>query len=121
VEKKMGGRSVPSSSNSSSNAGSGGHSGGAGDRAECPPSLRASVTGPTDDIVEGSWLLVTLDKSADPIKAVLVDPVSGNIVGSLAGVPKLAILIRCLDEGVDYRAYVDKIDGGRVDVSLARQ
>lgn len=114
----MGGRSGPTPSSSSSRSGSSGVSGGGN---ECPVSIRTSIAGPTDEIVEGSWLLVQLDATTDPHRVVLIDEVSAKIVGALAGVPNLPLLIRCLDEGVSYRAYVEAVDGGRVDVTLARQ
>jgi hypothetical protein len=51
---------------------------------------------------------------------ILVDEVTLATVGSLAGIPNLATLIRCLDQGVAYRAYVDRVDGGRIDVTVVR-
>lgn len=87
----------------------------------CPASMNASIAGPETGIVQGSWLDVQLDRSTSPSRAVLVDVVSGQIVGALMGVPNLALLLRCLDQGVTYRAYVAAVAGGRIDVTLARQ
>lgn len=88
---------------------------------DCPTKVRASITGPSDQIVEGSWLEVHLDRSTEPARVVVFDAVAGEIVGALAGVPNLALLMRCLERGVDYLAYVEGVDGGRIDVILARQ
>lgn len=87
----------------------------------CPAFMSASIAGPTTGIVPGSWLDVQLDRSASPYRAVLVDAVSTQIVGALMGLPNLALLLRCLEQGVAYRAYVAAVAGGRIDVTLARQ
>lgn len=57
--------------------------------------------------------LVRIDRSGGQPRVILIDEVTGVTVGSLAGVPNLAILIRCLEDGVPYRAIVDRVDGGR--------
>lgn len=124
----MGGRSTPLSSGqqatgkgkNATGSGSGG-GGGAASGDQCPISLPASVAGPATGITQGSWLDVHLDNSTDPHRAVLFDPVSNQIVGALAGIPNLALLLRCLADGVIYRAYVAGVEGGRIDVTLSRQ
>jgi hypothetical protein len=88
---------------------------------ECPSKLRAPITGPRPGIAAGSWLDVQLDDSAEPVRVVLRDPIREEIVGSISGIPGLAVLIQCLGAAVVYRAYVDRVDGGRVDVTLVRQ
>jgi hypothetical protein len=118
----MGGRPNPNTQRSSgtpkNEQGAGGEAVGG---INCPASLNASVAGPTTGIVQGSWLDVQLDRSTNPPRAVLVDMVSGQIVGALMGVPNLALLLRCLEQGVAYRAYVAAVAGGRIDITLARQ
>ena len=94
---------------------------GDGDKDDCPKKVRASITGPTDQIVEGSWLEVQLDTATDPARVVIFDAATGNIVGALAGIPNLPLLMRCLEQGVEYLAYVEGVDGGRIDIILARQ
>ena len=37
------------------------------------------------------------------------------------GIPDLDVLIRCLEVGVAYRAYVESVAGGRVDVTVIQQ
>jgi hypothetical protein len=85
---------------------------------DCPSRLTTIVSGPTAGITKGSWLEVRVDWSGGGPRVILVDEVTGATVGSLAGVPNLAVLIRCLDDGVPYRALVDRVDGGRIDVTV---
>lgn len=87
----------------------------------CPRSLHASVAGPVQGIAQGTWLDVQLDTTSAPARAILVDPVSEQVVGALQGVPNLGLLLRCLEAGVLYRAYVSAVVGGRIDLMLARQ
>lgn len=87
---------------------------------DCPSRLTTVVSGPTTGITKGSWLQVRVDRNAGGPRVILVDEVTGATVGSLAGVPNLAMLIRCLDDGVPYRALVDHVDGGRIDVTVIR-
>lgn len=88
---------------------------------DCPKKVRAIITGPSDEIVEGSWLEVQLDKSTDTPRVVVFDAATGNIVGALTGVPNLALLMKCLGDGKEYLAYVEGVDGGRIEVILALQ
>jgi hypothetical protein len=118
----MGGRSSPTRQRSSGTPqDKQGNTGGVAGGSNCPASINASIAGPTAGIVRGSWLDVTLDQSVNPHRAVLVDSVSGQIVGALMGVPNLALLLKCLEEGVAYRGYVAAVVGGRMDVMLVRQ
>ncbi len=89
------------------------------DRDPCPDRIPANVTGPVRGITVNSWLEVELDGEAPSV--VFVDPVTGEKVGSLAGIRRLADLIRCLERGITYRAYVDAVSGGRVEVTVTRQ
>jgi hypothetical protein len=52
---------------------------------------------------------------------VLVDVSSGAIMGSLMGIPDLAKLKECVKSGVRYRAHVEAVAGGRVDVTVIRR
>jgi hypothetical protein len=118
----MGGRPGPSSPRSSDARQTEQKAGGeASGGLECPTSLNASIAGPSTGIVQGAWLDVQLDSSTNPHRAVLVDIASGQIVGALMGVPNLALLLQCLEQGVAYRAYVAAVAGGRIDITLARQ
>jgi len=94
---------------------------GQGDDLKCPKKVRASIAGPSDGITEGSYLEVQLDQTSNPERVVLFDEATNSIVGALAGIPNLPLLMRCLKEGVEYLAYVEEVDGGRIDVILARQ
>ena len=94
-------------------------SGGGGD--DCPVKLRAVITGPASGVSPGTWLEVKLDRTSSPPRVVLFDLASGTIVGSLTGLPDLDVLIRCLENGVDYRAYTDAVAGGRIDVTVVKQ
>lgn len=85
---------------------------------DCPSRLTTIVSGPAEGIAKGSWLDVRVERSGGQPRVILIDEVTGVIVGSLAGVPNLAILIRCLEDGVPYRAIVDRVDGGRVEVTV---
>jgi hypothetical protein len=90
----------------------------AGSEPDCPSRLTTVISGPAAGITKGSWLQVRVDRSGGGPRVILVDEVTNTTVGSLAGVPNLAVLIRCLDEGVPYRALVDHVDGGRIDVTV---
>jgi hypothetical protein len=91
---------------------------GLGSGQDCPSRLTTIVAGPAEGITKGAWLDVRIDRSGGRTRVVLVDGVTNATVGSLAGVPNLAILIRCLEGGVPYRAIVDHVDGGRIDVTV---
>lgn len=91
---------------------------GLGSGQDCPSRLTTIVAGPAEGITKGDWLDVRLDRSGGQPRVVLVDEISGATVGSLAGVPNLAVLIRCLEDKVPYRALVEHVDGGRIDVTV---
>lgn len=93
---------------------------GLGSGLECPSRISTVVSGPAGGITAGDWLDVRLDRTAGPARIILVDQVTQTPVGSLAGIPDLATLIRCLENAVAYRAYVDRVDGGRIDVTVIR-
>ncbi len=94
-------------------------SGGGSD--DCPVKLRAVITSPASGIGPGTWLEVKLDRTSSPPRVVLFDLAAGTVVGSLTGIPNLDVLIRCLEDGVDYRAYTDAVSGGRIDVTIVKQ
>lgn len=80
------------------------------------------MTGPEEGIVPNSWLDVTIDDTGPSPRVLVVDPLTGDVVGTLAGVPRLNDLVRCiLHEGEEYRALVEAVQGGRVDVTVTRQ
>ena len=87
----------------------------------CPPKIATSITGPAPGIAAGTWLDVQLDKTSTPNRVLVYDPSARAVVGSIAGIPDLHVLIDCLNNGVQYRAYVDQVVGGRVDITLVRQ
>lgn len=88
----------------------------------CPDILEATLTGPAQGIVPNSWLDVAVDDAGTSPRVLVVDPLTGETVGTLAGVPRLHDLVRCiLHEGEEYRAFVEAVDGGRVDVTVTRQ
>lgn len=91
------------------------------DPVSCPKALPAIVTGPAPGIVPSSWLDVVLVGTPASPSVVVVDPVTGKPVGSLAGVSGLARLVRCILDGETYRAYVDSVSGGRVAVTVTLQ
>ena len=93
---------------------------GLGPGQDCPSRLTTVITGPAAGITKGAWLEVRIDKSGGQPRVVLVDEVSLATVGSLAGVPNLAILMRCLEAGVPYRAIVNHVDGGRIDITVVQ-
>jgi hypothetical protein len=93
---------------------------GLGSGQDCPDRLTTIVAGPAGGITKGAWLSVRIDRSGGQPRVVLIDEVTNITVGSLAGIPNLAILIRCLEDGVPYRAIVDHVDGGRIDVTVLR-
>jgi hypothetical protein len=92
---------------------------GAGD--ECPPKFRAVVMGPAPGVIPGTWLDLVLDQTSAPPRVVFTDLATGAVVGSLAAIPDLKVLIDCLKSQVDYRAHVDAVTGGRVDVTVVKQ
>lgn len=85
---------------------------------DCPSRISTVVMGPAPGIAKGTWLGVQLDQTGGQPRVVLVDEVTNTTVGSVGGVPNLNVLIRCLSDGVSYQAYVDRVDGGRVDVTV---
>lgn len=93
---------------------------GPGSGQNCPPRISTVVSGPAAGISAGDWLDVRLDRTAGPARVILVDQVTQRPVGSLAGIPDLATLIRCLEDNVGYSAYVDRVDGGRIDITVVR-
>jgi len=93
---------------------------GLGSGQDCASRLTTVISGPAAGITKGAWLEVRIDKNGGRPRVVLVDEVSLATVGSLAGVPNLAILIRCLEAGVRYRAIVDHVDGGRIDITVVQ-
>ena len=105
--------------NSARNKGRPAYSSGGGD--DCPLKLRAVITGPASGVSPGTWLEVKLDRTSSPPRVVLFDLAGGSVVGSLTGIPDLDVLIRCLENGVDYRAYTDAVVGGRIDVTVVKQ
>ena len=113
-------RRTSSGTGSTGQGSAGGAAGGSGGSPACPAKISASVAAPAPGIAAGSWLDVVLDILTQPNRVVLVDS-AGATVGSISGIPGLATLIACLASGVAYRAYVDRINGGRVDVTLVRQ
>lgn len=86
----------------------------------CPRKLKAVVSGPVAGVQAGTWLEVILQPGRNPAPVVLVDVASGAVMGSLMGIPKLAELRECLTNGVRYRAHVEAVSGGRVDVTVIR-
>jgi hypothetical protein len=101
--------------------GGGGGSGGPPGIDACPSVINTSVSGPGEGIEPGTWLQVELQGSRTDSIVALVDPVTGTTVGTLAGVPNLALLQTCLEAGVQYLAYVVNVTSGRVDVTVTRQ
>lgn len=95
-------------------------SSGFGSGEDCPSRIATIISGPAAGISRGAWLDVRVDWTGGQARVILVDEVTLATVGSLAGIPNLATLIRCLDQGVAYRAYVDRVDGGRIDVTVVR-
>lgn len=93
----------------------------AGPEKDCPQRMSTVISGPATGIIKGSWLQVSVDRSGGAPRVILTDEVTGVTVGSLAGIPNLATLIRCLDDGITYRALVDDVQGGRIDVTINRE
>lgn len=86
---------------------------------ECPVTLTATLVGPAAGVCAvGDVLDVVYHATPAPGRAVCVHRVSGATVGAIAGIPGLSKLLECLDAGVGYEAHVDKIVGGRVDVTI---
>ena len=52
--------------------------------------------------------------------SVALSTISGVRLGTLAGIPELQNLIRCLKDGVPYRAMAERIDAGAVHCLLLR-
>src|SRR5688500_9699716 len=86
----------------------------------CPDTFDAVLSGPEDGIEPNSWLDVIVDRSDGHARVLVVDPTQDRVVGTLAGIPKLSVLVRCIDDGVEYQALVTAIDGGRVDVTVTQ-
>ncbi|WP_342148085.1 hypothetical protein [Methylorubrum sp. SB2] len=97
-----------------------GPSQGLGSGGNCPSRIATTIAGPAAGIAKGEWLDVRVDRTGGHPRVVLVDEVTLATVGSLAGIPDLATLIRCLEQDIPYRAYVDHVDGGRIDVTVIR-
>lgn len=56
-----------------------------------------------------------------PETVIVVISATGSPLGTLAGIPELAQLIRCLQAGVVYSGSVDQISNGAVEVVLWRR
>lgn len=88
---------------------------------DCPARLSTILTGSdTSDVKVGDALDIVLNKKP-PHVVTAVSSRTGKIIGTLAGTPQLARLIRCLQEGVIYIGRVDKVDGGAIYVTITRQ
>lgn len=104
-----------------SDHGGGSGSGSAGGQLNCPTSFATSLIGPVAGAMAVSDLLdVVLQASPPPARAVCVHRSNGAIVGSIGGIPGLAVFLQCLEAGVAYEAHVDAIVGGRVDITVQR-
>lgn len=115
----MGGSSPKSSNRGSRKPRTGGT--GPEGRDGCPKKFKTVISGPARGLEPGAWLDVILDRTSTPSRVVLIDLAGGAIVGSLTGIPDLDMLIQCLEAGVGYRAYVESVAGGRVDVTVIQQ
>lgn len=104
-------------------AGGSGSMGGAGGAKGdgCPSEILATVHGPDRGLTPGMPLAVSLDRTLPVPRVILIDPVSRQTLGAIAGVPELSRLIDCLAADVPYRAVVVTVDGGRIDVRIVRQ
>lgn len=87
----------------------------------CPETIRVVLSGPVEGIVPNSWLDVFVDRSEGSPRVLVRDPTTGNVVGAIAGIPQLSVLVRCIEDGVEYQALVTSVDGGRVDVTVTKQ
>lgn len=101
--------------------GAGGGSGGGGSQLNCPTSFSTSLIGPTTaGIAVGNVLDVVLQSTPSPARAICVHRSTGAVVGSIGGIPGLAVFLQCLEAAVAYEAQVTAIVGGRVDVTVQR-
>jgi hypothetical protein len=104
-----------------SDYGGGSGGGSAGGQLNCPTSFSTSLIGPVASaMAAGDLLDVVLQALPPPARAVCVHRLSGAIVGSIGGIPGLAVFLQCLEAAVAYEAHVDAIAGGRVDITVQR-
>lgn len=91
---------------------------GGGGANQCALLVHTSLAAPNPTVVAslttGMVLEVNLNtRGATPIVEVSV--ASGQVAGTLAGIPQLRDLIDCMLQGEDYEFVVSAIAGGRVD------
>jgi hypothetical protein len=114
---------VPRSSRSPSSnkaKGGGGASADGSDDA-CDLAFDTNVYSPDPAVVakctKGQALRIKLDGK---VVAVIVPSLNGDRLGTLAGHPDLAQLVKCLQNNQKYEGKILKINGGNVDISVWR-
>ncbi len=113
-----------SSSKTSTGGGRKPRPGGAGvdGRDNCPTKFKAIISAPARGLSPRRVARSIPRPHDNPLSRIAGRPDGcGTTVGSLTGIPDLDVLIRCLEAGVTYRAYVESVAGGRVDVTVIRQ
>jgi len=99
----------------------GGDAAGGAAAQDCPVALTAVLVGPAAGACAvGDILDVVFNAAPPPGRAVCVHRITGVTVGAIAGIPGLSKLLECLVAGVGYEAHIDKIVGGRVDVTISQ-
>ena len=84
---------------------------------DCPARLLAILPDP-GGLSPGETLEIVLEGAQHSSVALLT--ISGVRLGTLAGLPELQNLIRCLRDGVPYRAVAERVAAGAVHCLLAR-
>lgn len=104
---------------SSIGSSAGGGAGGGGTGSDCPSSFKTALIGPVPGgCAVGDVLQVTFQPNPSPGRIICIHPGTGATVGAIGGIPGLSKVIECLQAGVQYEAHVDRIIGGRVDVTV---
>ena len=119
----MGGSGGRTSGGGRSGGGESGAGGGDGVGADdgCPPMLRARLPLPNLLQIHVGEALSARLGGTSPETVVVYISATGNPIGTLAGIPELAQLIRCLARGVQYLGSLDRVANGAVEAVLWRK
>lgn len=79
------------------------------------------VHGLVDRVSKGDVLSIVLSDEDGDSPVVAVNLPNGERLGSIAGCNQLPELVKCLQEGVNYKAKVINTDGSQITIEVSRE
>lgn len=104
----------------SGSGGGGGAGGGGGGDDGCPDTVRARLAVPSTPALHVGEAVAARLGGTSPETVIVVHSASETTIGTLAGIPDLAQLIRCLRDGVGYAGSIDQMVSGAFGIVLWR-